>query len=89
MSLTRIRLRLAEGASQGRHCGIKFTDRFVLTAIAEHEFMRELWRKLGAGEAVVVSAALPLVCNHSAARTGGIAVEQVRNFLECQPYLGH
>lgn len=51
--------------------------------------MRDVGGKLGSGQAVAVSPALPLVCNHSAARAGGIAIEQVCNLLECQPQLGH
>jgi hypothetical protein len=91
--LTFIRLGLAEDTAQSYHCGVKIIDRraarFVLSRIAEHEFMRDLRGKLGSGQAVAVSSALPLVCNHSAARAGGIAIEQVGNFLECQPQLGH
>jgi hypothetical protein len=47
--------------------------------------MRGLGGKLGSGQAVAVPAAFPLACNHSAARAGGIAMEQVCNFLECEP----
>src|SRR3981081_2074993 len=91
--LTLIHFRLAEDTAQGRHCGTKFIDRraarFLLTPVAEHEFMRDVGGKLGSGQGGVASAALPLVCNSSAARAGVIAIEQVCNFVERQPQLGH
>jgi hypothetical protein len=85
---TNFQLGLTEDPAQGRHCGIKFMDRFMLILITKHEFMRDLGENQGAGYPVAVSAPFPLVCNHSTARAGGIAVEQVCNLFECQPYFG-
>jgi hypothetical protein len=87
--LTMVQLGLTEDPAQGRHGGIEFMDRFMFALMAEHEFMRDFGGKQCPAHSVAVSAALPLVCNHPTPRAGGIAVEQVRNFLECQPYLGH